>query len=92
MHQFNTCFLGAAACRLLPVSVGVLLAGCGLRVPPIDEFGNHVEQQRFVAAVATNINCELKNAFNDLREHNPQGTFLDGNKWGVQTTLTLSYR
>lgn len=37
----------------------------------------------------TNINCELRGAFNDLRQAYPRGTFLD--KWGVQTTLSLTY-
>ena len=40
-------------------------------------------------AVVSNINCELRGAFNDLRETYPQGTFFD--KWGIQTTLTLTY-
>jgi hypothetical protein len=75
--------------QLLSLSIGVLLAGCGLRVPPIQEVGDRAEGQRFVDAVVSNIKCELRGAFNDLRESYPKGTFID--KWGVQTTLTLTY-
>jgi hypothetical protein len=92
MHRFNAVFgvlLGGRICRLLSLSMGILLAGCGLRVPPIQEVGDRTDGQRFVQAVVTNINCELRGAFNDLRQSYPQGTFLD--KWGVQTTLTLTY-
>jgi hypothetical protein len=42
-----------------------------------------------VDAVVSNINCELRGAFNDLRDTYPQGTFMDN--WGAQTTLTLTY-
>jgi hypothetical protein len=92
MHGFRAganVFAGAATLRLLSLSTGVFLAGCGLRVPPIQEVGDRTEGQRFVQAVVTNINCELRGAFNDLRQSYPQGTFLDN--WGVQTTLTLTY-
>ena len=58
-------------------------------VPPIQEFGDRAEGQRFVDAVVSNIKCELRGALNDLREGYPGGTFLDN--WGVQTTLTLTY-
>jgi hypothetical protein len=92
MQQFNSVFdvFGRPlTCRLLSLSTGLLLAGCGLRVPPIQELGGRPEQQSFVDAVVSNIKCELRDALNDLRETHPEGTFLD--KWGVQTTLTLTY-
>ena len=92
MHRCHSgfgAFLEASTCKLLSLSIGILLAGCGLRVPPIQELGGRPEQQSFVDAVVSNIKCELRDAFNDLRETYPEGTFLD--KWGVQTTLTLTY-
>jgi hypothetical protein len=91
MQRFNTVFsvLAPSTYRLLSLSIGILLAGCGLRVPPIQEVGDRTDGQRFVQAVVTNINCELRGAFYDLRQAYPQGTFLD--KWGVQTTLSLTY-
>jgi hypothetical protein len=69
--------------------IGLLLSGCGIRVPPIDEGGDRVEATRFVQAVIFNIDCELQRAFTDLHQIAPLGTFLDS--WGVQTTLTLTY-
>ena len=67
----------------------VALVGCGLRVPDIQELGDRVEGQRLVQAILFNITCELRDAFNELREGNPRGTFLDS--WGIQTTLTLTH-
>ena len=69
--------------------VNVMLLGCGLRVPDIQEFGDRVEGQRFVQAVLINITCELRQAVSDLHAAYPQGTFIDG--FGIQTTLTLTY-
>jgi hypothetical protein len=92
MQRLNSVFgvfSGGRICRLLSLSMGILLAGCGLRVPPIQEVGDRAEGQRFVDAVVSNINCELRGAFNDLRDTYPQGTFMDN--WGAQTTLTLTY-
>jgi hypothetical protein len=91
MHRFNAVFVALARStyRLLSLSMGILLAGCGLRVPPISEMGGQVDQQRLVDAIVLNINCELRGAFNDLRETYPKGTFMD--KWGAQTTMTLTY-
>ena len=68
---------------------GVVLVGCGLRVPDIQELGGRAEGQRLVQAILFNITCELRDALNEVRESNPQGTFLDS--WGIQTTLTLTH-
>jgi hypothetical protein len=78
-----------SAARSVACLACVVLSACGLRVPEIQEIGGRVEGQRFVQAVLTNITCELRGALNDLRQAFPKGTFVD--KWGVQTTLTLTY-
>ena len=77
------------ALRLFACAACVLLSGCGVHVPDIQEAGGRPEGQRFVQAVLTNITCELRAALNDLHQTFPKGTFID--KWGVQTTLTLTY-
>jgi hypothetical protein len=70
------------------VLVAFCLSGCGFRVPEIQDNGDHVEAQRFIQEVQTNILCQLRAAFSDLRD-TVGHTFLDD--WGVQTTLTLKY-
>jgi hypothetical protein len=66
------------------------LPGCGLRVPPIDDFSNEVSGQQFVHALLSQIKCELRGAVAQVRLAYPhQSTFLDG--YGIQTTLTLTY-
>jgi hypothetical protein len=70
MHRFNAVFavfLGASICRQLSLSMGVLLSGCGLRVPEIQEIGDRAAGQRFVQAVVNNITCELRGAFNGTK-------------------------
>jgi len=66
-----------------------LLAGCGLEVPDIQEYGGRLEGQRFVQEILINITCELRDAFTGLHERYPKGTFIDD--WGVQMTLSLSF-
>jgi hypothetical protein len=66
-----------------------LLAGCGLEVPDIQEYGGRLEGQRFVQEILINITCELREAFTGLHERYPKGTFIDD--WGVQMTLSLSF-
>ena len=78
-----------SATRLLTCLACMLLSDCGMRVPDIQEVGGRAEGQRFVQAVLTNITCELRAALTDLHQTFPKGTFID--KWGVQTTLTLTY-
>jgi hypothetical protein len=79
--------MSALRCLAL-LFVPVVLGGCGLRVPEIQEVGDRVEGQRFVQEILTNIKCELRGALNDVRAAYPQGSFLDG--FGIQTTLTLT--
>src|SRR4051794_1850684 len=77
--------------RLITLSfvlLSLLLSGCGLRVPEIQEIGDRTESNKFVQAILTNVTCEVRDATNDLREAYPNGTFLDD--WGIQTTLTLT--
>src|SRR5215470_2309690 len=78
-----------SATRLFACVACLLLTDCGMRVPDIQEVGGRAEGQRFVQAVLTNITCELRAALTDLHRTFPKGTFID--KWGVQTTLTLTY-
>ena len=73
--------------REMAFGIALVIGGCGLRVPEIQEVGDRVEGQRFVQAVLTNITCELRDAVSDLRQAFPAGTFVDA--WGIQTTLTL---
>lgn len=58
--------------RALPILLGGLLCGCGLRVPEIAESGSRVEGQQLVQAILINVTCELRNAVNDLREAHPE--------------------
>jgi hypothetical protein len=78
-----------SAARWLTPFVFIVLSGCGLRVPDIQDVGGRVEGQRLVQAILTNITCELRAALAGLREENPGGTFIDS--WGIQTTLTLTF-
>jgi hypothetical protein len=66
------------------------LPGCGLRVPPIDDFSNRVSEQQFVQALLTHITCELRGAVDYVHQTFPREVlFIDG--YGIQTTLTLTY-
>jgi hypothetical protein len=78
-----------SAARSFACAACLVLSACGVRVPEIQEVGGPPEGQRFVQALLTNIECELRGALNNLRQGYPKGTFID--KWGVQTTLTLTY-
>jgi hypothetical protein len=60
-----------------------------MRVADIQAVGGRAEGQQFVQAVLANITCELRAALTDLHRTFPKGTFID--KWGVQTTLRLTY-
>ena len=46
---------------------------CEPSIPNIQEVGGRVEGQRFIDAIIANIRCEVRGAFNDLRETYPNG-------------------
>jgi hypothetical protein len=73
---------------IMSVSLSLVLGGCGLYVPEIQEIPGDAEGgQQFVQAIVTNITCEAQDAFYDLyRDY--KTTFMDG--WGVQITLKLT--
>ncbi|MGY4225020.1 hypothetical protein ACVMIH_002381 [Bradyrhizobium sp. USDA 4503] len=66
------------------LSAALLLGGCGLAVPELQDFGSRDQQIVMVQEIVHNVNCELRQAFNEL--HDKQGpTFMDG--WGVSILL-----
>ena len=70
----------------LPVGIATMLGGCGLGVPEIQDFGDRDQQIVLVQEITHNINCELRDAFNDL--HDKVGrTFMDN--WGASVLLDL---
>src|ERR1700730_2135118 len=75
---------------IVPVVGSMLLGGCGLYVPEIQDFGDKVAGQQLVNAIAYNVTCEVQDAIYEI--YHPGGqtrasTFLDS--WGVQITLSL---
>jgi hypothetical protein len=66
----------------------MLLGGCGLAVPEIQEIpGDTAYGHKLVEAIVKNIQCEMQDAVQAVYKHH-QHMFLD--KWGVQMTLTLT--
>ncbi len=86
----------SATRQLVSFAFGLLLGGCGLYVPEIQENPlNGNEGQKFVQEIALNIRCEIQDAVVDLYAKNgaidPQNrnlAFFDS--WGAQITLTLT--
>lgn len=74
--------------HLVVVSAAMMISGCGLRVPNVQEAGEWIEGQLLVQGIITNIKCELREALGRARAE-PAGAFLE--TWGVQTTLTLTH-
>jgi hypothetical protein len=75
-------------CRwALPIAIGTTLGGCGIGVPELQDFGGRDSQIFMVQSIVHNINCELREAFHDLYDKRPNGTFMDN--WGVQILLSL---
>ncbi len=64
----------------------LLLSGCGLRVPEIQEIGDSLQGQRLVQAIVTNVKCEVQDAVVQLYD-DYHTTFMD--TWAVQLTLDL---
>jgi hypothetical protein len=71
----------------LALGSATMLGGCGLNVPELQDFGDRDSQIVMVQSIVHNINCELRDAFHDLYDKHPKGTFMDG--WGVQILLDL---
>jgi hypothetical protein len=71
----------------LPFVVSLVVGGCGIGVPELQDFGDRDSQIVMVQSIVHNINCELRDAFADLYDKNPNGTFMDN--WGVQILLDL---
>jgi hypothetical protein len=70
----------------LPLCTAIMLGGCGLSVPELQDFGDRDSQIAMVQQITRNINCELRQAFNDL--HDKEGkTFMDD--WGASVMLDL---
>jgi hypothetical protein len=68
----------------------ILLSGCGLNVPEIQDFGDQSSGNQLVQSILYNVTCEVQDAIYDIY-NNPDGprksTFLD--TWGVQLNLSL---
>lgn len=71
-------------------AVGLMIAGCGLYVPEIQDFGDKVTGQQLVNSITYNVTCEVQDAVDKIYnnpDHPVKSTFLD--TWGVQITLSL---
>jgi hypothetical protein len=71
----------------LPLGVAMMLGGCGIGVPELQDFGDRDQQIVMVQSIVHNINCELRDSFADLYKKNGGSTFMDG--WGVSILLDL---
>jgi hypothetical protein len=70
----------------LALGIAMLVAGCGINVPELQDFGSRDQQIFMVQQIVHNVNCELRNAFHDLYERD-HTTFMDD--WGVSILLDL---
>jgi hypothetical protein len=74
--------------------VGVILGGCGLLVPEMEEFYQpQSEQQQFENIVVNNVKCELALAVRDAEDYYKTGLHNDVswfNGWGATVTLKLT--
>lgn len=83
---------------LAPTLASLLVSGCGLRVPEIQDFGDSVDGQLFVEQIVANIDCEITQAVNYVVDEDKRLAPANGGQrqaqwfdsWGVQTTLTLT--
>jgi hypothetical protein len=74
----------------LLLGASLLLTGCGLYVPEIQDFGDQTAGQQLVQSIIYNVTCEVQDAINDIYDnpdHPRKSTFLD--TWGVQINLSL---
>jgi hypothetical protein len=87
--------------HILPLAMGVVLtlAGCGIRVPDIQENPWASQPDVLVQAILASIRCEIKDAVvyvinNDWRNsqeyHQPAGAYWLYRDWGVQVQVTLT--
>ena len=67
----------------LALGIATMLGGCGLNAPELQDFGDRDSQIVMVQSIVHNINCELRDAFHDIYEKRPNGTFMDN--WGVRS-------
>jgi hypothetical protein len=81
---------------VVPLAAGLLVGGCGLFVPELQESIPHggqpseqegLEGQAFVNSIVFNVTCEVRDAIVQFYRDYPDGLFL--NTWGVQVTLSL---
>ncbi len=83
----------------LPLTVSLLVAGCGTYVPGLEEpLSSPADGQLLVQSIVQNIDCEVRNAIGDIIRQDKkdvQTGFAKSRKtawldnWGVQTALTL---
>jgi hypothetical protein len=76
--------------RVVSLTTSLLLAGCGLYVPEIQDFGDKVSGQQLVESIAYNVTCEVQDAIDEIynnKDHQIKSTFLD--TWGVNIALSL---
>jgi hypothetical protein len=75
----------------IPLSIALILGGCGTYVPEIQEnAADKVAGQQLVQSIVYNITCEVQDAINKIYnnpDHPRKHTFLD--TWGVQIGLSL---
>ena len=81
---------------IAPVSISLLLGGCGFFVPELQESLTHggtpseqegLAGEQFVDSIVFNVTCEVRDAIVQLYQNYPDGAFM--NTWGVQVTLNL---
>jgi hypothetical protein len=86
------------ASRALPIGFALLLGGCGLHVPDVQEnpFATEEERSLFIQAIVRNVRCEVQDAVVRLYADNPSsidpynrnlGWF---DSWAAQISLTLT--
>ena len=92
--------------HILPVAMGavLILAGCGLRVPDIQENPWSLEAERLVQAIAGSIHCEIRRSVFNVINSN-RATYWDAvrrgerppppeadwlNDWGAQVQIQLT--
>jgi hypothetical protein len=80
-----------SAMRLVVLSIlAFMIAGCGLYVPELQDFGDKVTGQQLVNSITYNVTCEVQDAIAKIYnnpDHPVKSTFLD--TWGVQIALSL---
>ncbi len=69
---------------------GLIVGGCGLYVPEIQDFGDKATGQQLVESIVYNVTCEVQDAIDKVYnnpDHPVKSTFLD--TWGVQIALSI---